>query len=201
MTDEKVLLNEVNDLETLKNICMKTFFPAGDEKLVFGEGPENARLMLIGEAPGEEEAKTGRPFVGNSGRLLNKYLEEAEIARDNAYVTNIVKIRPPGNRTPKKSEINEAIPFLERQILLVKPNIVVCLGSTAVQAIVDPKAKISEIRGTWVENKCFKLMPTFHPSAVFRDEEKKQLLKRDLIQAGKMLKQLFPQFGNGDGVL
>jgi len=186
MTDES--LNEVNDLETLKNICLKKFSPAPDEKLVFGEGPENAGLMLIGEAPGEEEAKTGRVFVGNAGRLLNKYLEEAEIDREIAYITNVVKIRPPGNRTPKKSEIDQAMPFLERQIQLVKPKIMVCLGSTAVKAIVDPRAKITEIRGAWIEKDSIKIMPTFHPSAVFHDEDKKELLKRDLIQAGEMLK-------------
>jgi uracil-DNA glycosylase len=190
MTDEKVWLNDVNDLGTLKNVCMKIFFSAANEKLVFGEGPENASLMMIGEAPGEEEAKSGRPFVGNSGRLLNKYLEEAEIARDNVYITNILKTRPPGNRKPKNSEISQALPFLERQIQLVKPKIIVCLGSTAVQAIVDPKAKITELRGTWVERGSFKIMSTFHPSAVFRDEGKRQLLKRDLIEAGNMLKRI-----------
>jgi uracil-DNA glycosylase len=190
MTDVKVWLNDVNDLGTLKNVCMKTFFPAADEKLVFGEGPENASLMMIGEAPGEEEAKSGRPYVGNSGRLLNKYLEEAEIARDNVYITNILKTRPPGNRKPKNSEISQALPFLERQIQLVKPKIIVCLGSTAVQAIIDPKAKITELRGTWVERDSFKIMPTFHPSAVFRDEGKRQLLKRDLIEAGNMIKRI-----------
>ncbi|WP_425803109.1 uracil-DNA glycosylase [Desulfitobacterium sp. Sab5] len=193
MTDEKVWLDDVNDLGTLKNVCMKTFFPAADEKLVFGEGPGNASFMIIGEAPGEEEAKSGRPFVGNSGRLLNKYLEEAEIARDHVYITNILKTRPPGNRKPKNSEMSQALPFLERQIQLVRPKIIVCLGSTAVQAIVDPKAKITELRGTWVERGNFKIMPTFHPSAVFRDEGKRQLLKRDLIEAGNMLKRIIPQ--------
>jgi DNA polymerase len=184
------LLNDVNDLESLKSVCMETFFPVADEKLVFGEGPENASLMMIGEAPGEEEAKSGRPFVGNSGRLLNKYLEEAGIARDKVYITNILKTRPPGNRKPKSAEIRQALPFLERQIQLVKPKMVICLGSTALHAIVDPKAKITELRGTWIERDSFKIMPTFHPSAVFRDEEKRQLLKSDFIEAGNMLKRI-----------
>lgn len=190
--DEKLVFNDVHDLETLKNVCMETFFTAAGEKLVFGEGPESAGLMLIGEAPGEEEAKSGLPFVGNSGRLLNKYLEEAEIARDTVYVTNVLKTRPPGNRKPNSSEIRQALPFLERQIQLVKPKIMVCLGSTAVQAIIDPKARITELRGTWVERGSLIIMPTFHPSAVFRDEEKRQLLKRDLIEAGNMLKRIIP---------
>lgn len=180
-----VSLNAVNDLNTLKNICMETFSPAEGERLVFGEGPENARLMLIGEAPGEEEGRTGRVFIGNAGRLLNKYLDEAEINRESVYITNVVKIRPPENRTPKKSEVNEALPFLERQIDLVKPKIVVCLGRIAVQAIVDPKAKITEIRGQWKERKSYRIMPTYHPSSVFHDQGKKELLKRDLIQVAK----------------
>lgn len=185
-----MLINDVNDLESLKNVCMEVFFPAADEKLVFGEGPESASLMIIGEAPGEEEAKSGRPFVGNSGKLLNKYLAAAEIARDQVYITNILKTRPPGNRKPQSSEIKQALPFLERQIQLVKPKILICLGSTAIQAIVDPKAKITELRGTWIERDSLKIMPTFHPAAVFRDEEKRQLLKRDLIAAGHMLKRI-----------
>lgn len=185
-----MFIHDVNDLESLKKICMETFFPAANEKLVFGEGPENASLMIIGEAPGAEEAKSGRPFVGNSGKLLNKYLEEAEIARDKVYITNTLKIRPPKNRKPQSSEIKQAVPFLERQIRLVKPKILVCLGSTAVQAIVDPRARITELRGIWIEKDSLQIMPTFHPSAVFRDKEKRQLLKRDLIEAGNMLKHI-----------
>lgn len=190
MTDQIAALKDVNDLETLKSICMETFTPAAGEKLVFGEGPEKSVLMLIGEAPGEEEAKSGHPFVGNSGRLLNKYLEEAEISRETVYITNIIKTRPPGNRKPKSSEISQAMPFLKRQIQLVNPEIIICLGSTSAQAIVDPKAKITELRGTWVEREGIKIMPSFHPSAVFRDEEKRKLLKRDIVEAGEMLKHL-----------
>jgi uracil-DNA glycosylase family 4 len=186
MTVGTAALDGITDLETLEAVCLRTFFPAA-ERVVFGEGPERARLMVIGEAPGEEEAKTGRPFVGNAGRLLNKYLEEAGIQREEVYITNVGKVRPPENRTPKKSEVKEALPFLLRQIELIRPLVLVCLGSIAVQAVIDPKAKITEIRGAWAEKGGMKIMPTYHPSAVFRDEGKRRLLKEDLIQVGKML--------------
>lgn len=180
-------LNSVTDLTTLENIFRNTFIPAENEAIVFGEGPEKAQLMLVGEAPGKEEAKTGKPFVGNAGRLLNKYLEKVGIIREEVYVTNVIKTRPEGNRTPRKSEIKEALPFLIRQVELINPKIIVCLGSIAVQALIDPKAKITEIRGKWIEKDSIKIMPTYHPSAVFHDEAKKELLKQDLINAGRLL--------------
>lgn len=190
MITEMVALNAIPDLEALEDLCMREFLPAAGENLVFGEGPKNARFMLIGEAPGKEEAKTGRPFVGNSGRLLNKYLKEADIDREEGYVTNVLKVRPPDNRTPRKSESKEALPFLIRQIELIQPAVIVCLGSIAVTAVLDPKAKITQIRGEWREKDNIKIMPTYHPSAVFRDEGKKELLKNDLIEVGRMLRNL-----------
>lgn len=190
MTAKTAHLEAVADLEALRVVCLRTFSPAEGEQVVFGEGPEHALLMMIGEAPGKQEAESGRPFVGNAGRLLDKYLEEAEIDRKDVYITNVLKVRPPGNRTPRKSEIKEALPFLLRQIQLVRPAILVCLGSISVQAVVDPKAKITEIRGEWLEKDGLQIMPTFHPSAVFHDDSKKKWLKKDLSEVGKRLKSL-----------
>jgi DNA polymerase len=187
MTAVEDRMKSIPHLEALESFCLEKFVPAEGERLVFGEGPSKARLMLVGEAPGEEEAETGRPFVGNAGRLLNKYLTEAGIDREEAYVTNVLKVRPPGNRTPRKSEIHEALPVLLRQIDLVRPAILVCLGSIAAQALVDPKAKITQIRGQWVERNGLQIMPTYHPSSVFHDESKKELLKQDLIEINKRL--------------
>lgn len=187
MTVATASLDGITDLKTLEEVCLRTFIPAPEERVVFGEGPEHARLMVIGEAPGEEEAKTGHPFVGNAGRLLNKYLQEAGIQREDVYITNVGKVRPPDNRTPKKSEVKEALPFLLRQIEMIRPLVLVCLGSIAVQAILDPKAKITQIRGEWMEKSGIKIMPTYHPSAVFRDEDKRERLKEDLMKVGKML--------------
>jgi uracil-DNA glycosylase family 4 len=190
VTTKTAHLEAIANLKTLKAVCLHTFSPAEGEQVVFGEGPEHTRLMMIGEAPGEQEAESGRPFVGNAGRLLDKYLEEAEIDRKDAYITNVLKVRPPGNRTPRKSEIKEALPFLLRQIQLVRPAILVCLGSISVQAVVDPKAKITAIRGEWIKKDGLQIMPTFHPSAVFHDESKREWLKKDLSQVGKKLKSL-----------
>lgn len=183
-------LQAIGDLEALKAVCLRVFLPELGEQLVFGEGPEQARLLLIGEAPGEQEAETGRPFVGNAGRLLNKYLQEADINREEAYLTNVIKVRPPGNRTPRKSEVKEALPILLRQIELIRPAVIVCLGSIAVQAVFDQKAKITEIRGEWLEKDWIRIMPTYHPSAVFRDESKRDLLKQDLYAVRAALKLL-----------
>ncbi len=187
---ETMGLDTITDLAALESACKRAFNPPEGENVVFGEGPEHAKLMLIGEAPGEREAKTGRPFVGNAGRLLDKYLQKAEIDRRETYITNVLKVRPPENRTPKKSEVKEALPFLIRQIDLIRPAIIVCLGSIAVQAVLDPKAKITQIRGEWAEKDGIRIMPTYHPSAVFHDEDKKELLKQDLHQAGSVLKRL-----------
>ncbi|MGM0881710.1 MAG: uracil-DNA glycosylase [Bacillota bacterium] len=193
MTIETVFhqdLQSISDLKALHALCLRTFLPDQGELLVFGEGPDQARLLIIGEAPGEHEAETGRPFVGNAGRLLNKYLLKADIHREKAYLTNVIKVRPPGNRTPRISEVKEALPVLLRQIELVRPAIIVCLGSIAVQAVLDRKAKITEIRGDWQEKDGIRIMPTYHPSAVFRDENKRELLKQDLSEVGTALRLL-----------
>lgn len=190
MTTAIVTVDSISDLETLKEVCIHTFMPAAGEFVVFGEGPTKARLMLVGEAPGAEEAKTGLPFVGNAGRLLDKYLEETKIPREDVYVTNVLKTRPPDNRTPRKTEIKEALPFLIRQIELIRPEVLVCLGSIAVQTVLDPKARITQIRGQWTEKEGIKIMPTYHPSAIFHDEGKKVLLKQDLILVSTMLRDL-----------
>lgn len=183
-------LQLIGNLEALQAVCQRVFLPQPGERLVFGEGPEYSRLLLLGEAPGQKEAETGRPFVGNSGRLLDKYLQKADIHRDETYVTNVVKVRPPGNRTPRTSEVKEAVPILFRQIELIRPAFIVCLGSIAVQAILDRKAKITEIRGMWLEKDGIRIMPTYHPSAVFRDENKKELLKQDISSVGNALREL-----------
>ncbi|MFD0715349.1 uracil-DNA glycosylase [Paenibacillus sp. GCM10027626] len=180
----------IGNLEALHAVCQRLFIPDPDERLVFGEGPDHARLLLLGEAPGEKEAAAGRPFVGNSGRLLDKYLQRAGLRREDAYVTNVLKIRPPGNRTPRTSEVKEALPLVIRQIELIRPAVIVCLGSIAVQAIVDRKAKITEIRGVWQEKDGVHIMPTYHPSAVFRDENKRELLKQDLSSVANVLSKL-----------
>lgn len=112
------------------------------ESALYSAKDRSTPVSYCSGGPGAKEAESGRPFVGNSGRLLNKYLQKADILRENAYVTNVIKVRPPGNRKPKTSEVTEALPILVREIELIDPAIIVCLGSIAVQALVDRKAKL-----------------------------------------------------------
>jgi DNA polymerase len=148
--------------------------------IVFGEGNPEAELMFVGEGPGAEEDRLGRPFVGAAGQLLDKILEAAEISRGEVYITNVVKCRPPGNRLPVREEVEACLPHLRQQIALIRPRIIVCLGSLATQALVDPKAKITQVRGTWFERDGIHLMPTFHPAALLRDPSRKRPVWEDI---------------------
>jgi uracil-DNA glycosylase family 4 len=154
--------------------CTRCELALGRTQVVLGVGAANASLMFVGEAPGEKEDLAGRPFVGNAGRLLDKLLLENKIARDDVFITNIVACRPPRNRTPRVSEVKAHAQWIEEQLRLVQPEVVVTLGRAALTYFV-PKAKVSELRGKPKRIKHgeleFMLLPTFHPSAVLRDYE------------------------------
>ena len=138
--------------------------------IVFGEGNPDAKLMLIGEAPGEEEDKQGRPFVGRSGILLNKALALAEINRAELYITNVVKCRPPNNRTPSETEIKTCTEmFLDKQIKIVRPKVIVTLGSIATRALLNKEVKITKIHGQIFNQENFIIIPIYHPSYVLRN--------------------------------
>ncbi len=142
--------------------------------VVFSDGNPNAKLMIIGEGPGQKEDETGTPFVGRAGQLLSKILESVKIDRQNdSYICNIVKCRPPQNRVPTKEEAQKCKPYLEAQIEFVKPKIILLAGATAVQYILQVKDPISRIRGQWFPYKNgVKVMPIFHPSYLLRNESK-----------------------------
>lgn len=139
---------------------------------VFGEGNINAKLMFIGEGPGEEEDNTGRPFVGRAGKLLDKMLEAININREEVYITNIVKCRPPNNRVPFDNEAKQCIIYLRKQVALIKPKIIACLGATAAKYVIDENIKITRDRGIWYKKGDFYIIATFHPAALLRDETK-----------------------------
>lgn len=146
-----------------------------------GEGSLRAKVMFIGEAPGAEEDRLGRPFVGKAGQLLDKALKALDFSREkNFYICNICKCRPENNRTPADDEAEACIPFLRNQVAIIKPKIIVCLGATSVKYIIDKHAKITSIRGTWFERKGYYIIATFHPAALLRDESKKRLFWEDL---------------------
>jgi DNA polymerase len=181
------------DWENLKkqcSICNQCGLARNRKNVVIGEGNVNAALMFIGEGPGAEEDNTGRPFVGRAGQLLTKAIEAIGLRREEVYIANIVKCRPPNNRTPTNDEAKACIHFLRNQVLLIRPKIIVCLGATAMKHIIDPQAQISKIRGEWTERKGYWIMPTFHPAALLRDESKKILFWEDFKKIRGKLKEI-----------
>lgn len=152
----------------------------GRKTVVFGEGNPRARLMFVGEGPGATEDEMGRPFVGAAGRLLDKIIEAGGWRREEVYIANVVKCRPPGNRVPTAEEMASCLPNLLRQIELIQPQLLVCLGATAAQGLIDAKIKITRARGDWVEKYGIRIMPTFHPAALLRDPSRKRDVWEDI---------------------
>lgn len=170
-------------LEELENSikgCNKCKLCSGRNNIVFGVGNENADIMFIGEGPGADEDAQGIPFVGKAGQLMNKAFEGIGINRDEVYIANIVKCRPPQNRNPEKDETEACINYLRNQVMIIKPKIIVLLGSVALKNILGEEYSITKIRGNWIEKKGIWYMPTFHPAALLRDESKKIDFWKDL---------------------
>ena len=149
------------------------------KQVVFADGSPVSRIMFIGEGPGKDEDIQGRPFVGRAGQLLDRILEAASFNRQEVYITNVVKCRPPDNRLPNPDEINLCRGYLEAQIRIIRPAIIVCLGSLASQVVIDPKARITKIRGQWFQRQGIKIMATFHPAALLRNEGYKRPVWED----------------------
>lgn len=148
--------------------------------VVFGEGDPHAAVMFIGEGPGAEEDRTGRPFVGQAGQLLDRMIFAIGLRRDQVYITNIVKCRPPGNRDPKDDEVAACSPYLDRQIDLVKPEVLVALGKPASHRLTGTRKPISALRGRWVSYRGIPLMPVFHPAYMLRTPSAKREAWEDL---------------------
>ncbi len=167
---------ELEDLRSSVRECSLCALCRGRTNTVFGYGCPEAGLMLVGEGPGAEEDRMGLPFVGKSGQLLDKILEACGFTRENhAYIANIVKCRPPGNRAPSEDERAACLPYLGEQIRIIDPKIIVLLGATALQGLIDPRGRITAMRGKWIEWNGRAVMPTYHPSALLRTPS----LKRD----------------------
>lgn len=142
--------------------------------VVVGVGNKDADIMFIGEGPGQQEDLQGEPFVGPAGKLLDKMLSAIKLDRQQVYIANIVKCRPPGNRDPHEDEQGACMNYLRYQLMLIKPKIIVCLGRVAAMAIIDKNFKITREHGIWTERKGYWFMATYHPSALLRDETKKR---------------------------
>lgn len=148
--------------------------------LVFGVGSSQAKLVFVGEAPGAEEDKQGLPFVGRAGQLLTKMIEAMGLKRDDVYICNVVKSRPPENRDPEPDEVEACEPFLKAQLAIIKPQVIVALGRYAVQCLMRSSTPISQLRGKWSTYEGIKLMPTFHPAYLLRNPPKKKEAWEDL---------------------
>ena len=175
------------DLEKSILECKKCRLCTNRTNIVFGQGNKKARLMFIGEGPGADEDKQGIPFVGKAGQLMNNAFQALEINREDVYIANIVKCRPPSNRVPEEDEVQTCLNYLRNQVILIKPKIIVLLGSTALKNILGKEYGITAVRGNWMEKNGIKYMPTWHPAALLRDENKKIEFWQDLKEVKKYI--------------
>jgi uracil-DNA glycosylase len=162
--------------------------------IVFGVGDPNADLMFVGEAPGADEDRQGLPFVGRAGQLLTRIIEAIELKRDQVYIANILKCRPPNNRDPLPVEVDACSPFLLRQVQVVRPKVVVALGRYAAQLLLETETPISQLRGRFWPFQGIELMPTFHPSYLLRNPSAKRQVWEDMKMVRTRLKELGSRF-------
>ena len=174
------MYNNWEELEEACKTCKKCKLCNNRTNVVIGVGNKNAKIMFIGEGPGADEDKQGIPFVGKAGQLMNMAFNGIGINRDEVYIANVVKCRPPGNRNPENDECEACIEYLRSQVMFIKPQIIVLLGSVALKNILGEQYGITASRGKWIEKKEIKYMPTWHPAALLRDEAKKIDFFKDL---------------------
>ena len=157
---------------------------------VFGTGDNNADLLFVGEAPGENEDKMGIPFVGRAGKLLDSFLYAVDIPREKVYIANILKCRPPKNRDPLPAEEEACIEYLRRQVRLIKPKVIVCLGRISAMKLIKPDFKITKEHGEWFEKGNFLITAVYHPAALLRDPRKKEDMLEDMKKIKAKLEEL-----------
>lgn len=178
----------LDELRAAIGDCQRCKLCSGRTNLVFGVGNPRAKLMFVGEGPGRDEDLQGEPFVGRAGGLLTDIITKGiGIKREDVYICNVVKCRPPDNRNPEPDEVAACEPFLNRQIALVRPEIIVGLGKFAVQTLLQSKLPITKLRGNWHNYQGIKLMPTFHPAYLLRNPADKKLVWEDIK---KVIKEL-----------
>ena len=178
----KLIREEIGD-------CTRCKLHAGRTNLVFGVGNPKADLMFVGEAPGRDEDLKGEPFVGRAGQLLTKIIEAIDLTRDDVYIANVIKCRPPKNRNPEPDEVKTCEPFLFSQIDAIQPRVIVALGAFAVRTLLrDDKTPISKLRGQQYSYRGTTLIPTFHPAYLLRSPDKKRYVWEDMKQVRAILR-------------
>lgn len=190
--------NTLSELrESLLN-CQKCGLCQKRTNVVFGTGPENARIMLIGEGPGENEDLQGEPFVGRSGQLLDKMLDAVDLSRKkNVFIANMVKCRPPENRDPLPAETEACLSFLREQVRLLRPKIIVCVGRIAAQRLISPDFKVTKQHGEFFDKNGILMMGTLHPAALLRNPHQKPAAFEDWLALREKIKEVCPETYNG----
>ncbi|MDP4174330.1 MAG: uracil-DNA glycosylase [Bacteroidota bacterium] len=190
---EKECYEHASDLKQLNELmlkCHKCPLEKTRNNLVFGTGDPNAKVMVVGEAPGAEEDLQGKPFVGRAGKLLTDILKAINFSREEVYITNTVKCRPPGNRNPSPEEMAICYPYLERQIELIQPKLILCLGLIAASGVLKLKLPLGKMRGNVYEYGNAKVMVTYHPAALLRNPQWKRGTWEDVQKFRKLYDEL-----------
>ncbi|HKV12975.1 MAG TPA: uracil-DNA glycosylase [Thermoanaerobaculia bacterium] len=183
-------LAELSALATAVSTCTRCRLSEGRHSVVFSSGAPTADLMLVGEGPGADEDRQGLPFVGPAGELLNKILQAIDVRRDDVYVANVVKCRPPGNRDPQPDEVAACRGYLDRQIALVRPKLLVALGKVAASALLGNDGPIGQVRGRWHAVQGIPTMVTYHPAALLRNPALKRPTWEDMQQVRDRLREI-----------
>jgi len=171
---------DLTALATLAHDCTKCRLAKTRTQVVFGTGNPDASLMFIGEAPGRDEDLKGEPFVGRAGQLLTDIIKAMKLTRDDVYIANVIKCRPPENRNPEPDELDECRPYIQRQIALIQPKVIVTLGKFALQSLTGKAHAVSAARGQWTSYDGIKVMPTYHPAYLLRTPSAKKDVWNDM---------------------
>ncbi len=172
--------NTLEDVSADLGDCQRCRLAGGRNQIVFGAGDPGAKVVFVGEGPGFEEDQQGLPFVGPAGQLLTRIIEAIKLERDQVYICNVIKCRPPGNRNPEPDEINTCFPFLERQLAAIQPDFIVALGTFAAQTLLGTNTPISKLRKRFHEYNGIKVLPTYHPAYLLRNPDKKREVWEDM---------------------
>ncbi|MEA2416385.1 MAG: uracil-DNA glycosylase [Thermoanaerobaculia bacterium] len=176
-SEGKTLLAE---LQAIASVCVKCKLAKTRTQVVYGVGNPNADLMFIGEAPGRDEDEKGEPFVGRAGQLLTDIIKAMKLTRDDVYISNVVKCRPPENRNPDPEELDACRPYIRQQVEIIQPQVIVTLGKFALQSLTEKSYGITAIRGHWLEYNGVKVMPTYHPAYLLRTPSAKKDVWNDM---------------------
>ena len=189
-------MEQWEELERTCLQCTRCGLCNGRSNVVFGVGKKDADILFIGEGPGEQEDLQGEPFVGPAGKLLDDMLSIIDLDRSKVYIANIVKCRPPQNRDPQEDEQEACIGYLRKQIALIQPKIIVCLGRISARKIIDPQYRITREHGAWINRNGVWMTAIYHPSALLRDLSKRPETFDDLLAIRKKMQQLSANFGH-----